>query len=285
MTCYFPIPNNIENKDLPNFRIRTSVTLINHPNNLLLRNYHSENLVKNDIFYNLYTINEGKWQKVLTKKCEFGQSIEFFRDQLILPKKNFVVIVPSKENNLPSITDSLPIPYSNRFDKSPVAERASYNFHIGDATSSYQGEYPLNMAKLKRGSFFSFDSLRLDELKNSYCFILLMNLNLDASKNNKNKINLLNFDEQKKTICSFNAYSNNITTFKIPNLKFENFNNKEKNIYFSCKSETFIPIYLTVFLSENNSQINVEHTHPPTEFFWGLDRVEGVKLLKKNWLV
>ena len=39
MTSYFPIPNNIENKDSQNFNIRTSVTLINHPNNLLVRNY------------------------------------------------------------------------------------------------------------------------------------------------------------------------------------------------------------------------------------------------------
>ncbi len=53
MTCYFPIPNNIENQDLPNFSIRTSVTRINHHNNLLLRNYQSKNLVKNDIFYYL----------------------------------------------------------------------------------------------------------------------------------------------------------------------------------------------------------------------------------------
>lgn len=284
MTCYFPIPNNIENEDSQNLNIRTSITLINHPNNLLLRNYQSRNLVKNDIFYNLYTLYEGQWQKFLTKKCQFGESIEFFRDKLTLPKKNFVVIVPSKENNLPSLTDFLPIPYSNRFDKSPIAERASYNFYIGDVSTSYQGEYPFNMAKLKRGSFFSFDSLRLDYLKNSYCFIILMNLNLDATKNNKHKIDLLRFDRPKKNICSFDAYSNNFTVFKIPNLNIKD-NNKEKNLYFSCKSATFIPIYLTVFLSKNNSQINVEHTHPPTEFFWGLDRLEGVKLLKKNWLV
>ena len=31
-------------------------------------------------------------------------------------------------------------------------------------------------------------------------------------------------------------------------------------------------------------QLSLEHTHPPTEFFYGLKKYEAVRLIKNEWL-
>jgi len=33
----------------------------------------------------------------------------------------------------------------------------------------------------------------------------------------------------------------------------------------------------------NNYQLSVEHTHPPTELFIGMRKMEAVKLIKRQW--
>ena len=71
-----------------------------------------------------------------------------------------LLLVPQKSNNFPKAPKNLPKPDSLRIDKSPVAERCSLNFSFKNSITSYQGEYPFEMALLKKSSFFSFDGLK-----------------------------------------------------------------------------------------------------------------------------
>ena len=34
----------------------------------------------------------------------------------------------------------------------------------------------------------------------------------------------------------------------------------------------------------NTNQLSVEHTHPPTEYFFGAQKLEYVNLIKKEWI-
>ena len=52
--------------------------------------------------------------------------------------------------------------------------------------------------------------------------------------------------------------------------------------FYTSKDCSFIPITITLNLETN--QLSAEHTHPPTEYFYGLDKLDGVRLLKKTWV-
>ena len=47
-----------------------------------------------------------------------------------------------------------------------------------------------------------------------------------------------------------------------------------------CKTCMFIPIYLNLFMSNDFNEINVEHTHPPSQYFWP-DTPYGNKINKR----
>ena len=82
----------------------------------------------------------------------------------------FAVAIPSFNKFKKDELDILFKPSSTKNDMCPVAERASYNFYIDKSMTSFQGEYPYELALDKRYSFFSFDSLRLDRNVNSKTF-------------------------------------------------------------------------------------------------------------------
>ena len=40
-----------------------------------------------------------------------------------------------------------------------------------------------------------------------------------------------------------------------------------------------------VNLDKKNHELSIEHTHPPSEFFWGNDRYKFIQNLKSNWIL
>ena len=51
-------------------------------------------------------------------------------------------------------------------------------------------------------------------------------------------------------------------------------------VFFTSKEATFIPLMLSIDI--NSNQLSVEHTHPPTEYFFGTQKLEYVNLIKKE---
>ena len=169
-----------------NLFVESSITVFNYPNNSLLRNLKKNH---HDLFYYVYFLNNQKWVKCYQKLCKYGDYLEIKRSELDIPENMFAVAIPSFSKLKPDKLDMLFKPSSIRNDKCPVAERASYNFFINDSRTSYQGEFPYELALDKKYSFFSFDSLRLDHNKNSKSFVVLINLNKDAKKSKYHKVN------------------------------------------------------------------------------------------------
>ena len=180
MSSYYPIPNDYKLPNHRNLIIRSSITLFNYPNNSLLKN---KDKYKKNIFFYIYYLINNKWKKCEQKICKYGEKVEIKRKQLNIPEDTFAVVVPSFNKDNPDELSILTKPSSTRMDRCPIAERASYNFSINELTTSFQGEFPFTLANLKKSSFFSFDSLRVDRLINTETFLILINLDREQNTN------------------------------------------------------------------------------------------------------
>ncbi len=257
--------------------IEPSITLMNYPNNCLDSNFKI--IQKNIIYFFVFILVNKKWKKIYSRSVPFGSFINLKRSDLNIKDTDMAVIVPSKTDITNETFIKLPKPHSLRLDQCPIEERASYNFSFFDKTASYQGDYPYQMTKIEKGSFFTFDSLRLDMNKNSFTYLVLTNLNIKSNSQLEHVFDFYNpenmevIEELKvKSNCS-QAILMNKDFFKI------------KPIFLSCKTASFIPLFISIKISSDNKEINVEHTHPPTELFWGIDKNIAVKNLKKRWVL
>jgi hypothetical protein len=166
----------------------------------------------------------------------------------------------------------LPEPISRKSDLSTVNERASIYFYLDKSFSSYQGEFPYQMSRVK-GSFLAFDALMHHddkEIKTKIVFI-----NIHSKKLNEKQVfhlNLANSQSKEKIISrKFVHNSGGIIDLPIHD-------GDELCVY--SKDTLGIPI----FISYNNlGYLSVEHSHPPAELFWN-NKFKGQGLLKKRWL-
>ena len=168
--------------------------------------------------------------------------------------------------------DELPEPISRKSDETPVNERASIYFYKDKSFSSFQGEYPYQMTKVK-GSFLAFDSLMKYTNKNINTRIAFINIYSKKLSTKKNfYLNIANSDSKVKIIST--KYVHN----SVGIIDISSNDGIERCIY--SKDTLGIPI----FISYNDlGYLSVEHSHPPSELFLK-NSVKGQNLLKKNWL-
>ena len=278
MSSYFPIPPAINVEEL-SLEILGSTTFLNIPNNRLKDRTFGKSY--NQVIYlGLYSLEKYNWSLIKVFKTRPYEFTQVERKDFECHYNQMLVLVPQKTNNFPKVTKNLPRPDSLRIDKSPVAERCSLNFSFKNSITSFQGEYPFEMALLKKSSFFSFDALKQtckkDEVLN---FIIFMNINVNSDLRGEVDINV--FNPSKNFLKrDFVAKRN---SFTIHRLQDENDGENINSVCFYTSEEcSFIPITLTLNLKTN--QLSAEHTHPPTELFYGLNKKDGVRLLKKTWL-
>ena len=278
MSSYFPIPPTINVKEL-SLEISGSTTFLNIPNNRLKNRTFGKSYGQ-VIYLGLYSLEKYNWSLIKVFKTRPYAFTQVERKDFECSSNQMLVLVPQKTNNFPKVTKKLPKPDSLRIDNSPVAERCSLNFSFENSITSYQGEYPLEMALLEKSSFFSFDALKQtcekDEVLN---FIIFMNININSDL--RGEVNINFFNPSKNFFKrDFVAKRNSFTIHRIQEEKEgENIN---PVCFYTSEECSFIPITLTLNLKTN--QLSAEHTHPPTELFYGLNKIDGVRLLKKTWL-
>ena len=278
MSSYFPIPPTINLEEL-SLEISGSTTFLNIPNNRLKDGIFCKSY--NQLIYlGLYSLEKNNWSLIkVFKTCPY-EFLQVERKNFECHSNQMLVLVPQKTNNFPKAPKKLPKPDSLRIDKSPVSDRCSLNFSYKNSITSYQGEYPFDMALLKKSSFFSFDALKQSSKKDEVVnFIIYMNININSDLQGEVNINVFNPSKRffKKGIVAKR------NSFTIHRIKEEN-EGKQKNSVSFYTSEvcSFIPITLTLNLKTN--QLSAEHTHPPIELFHGINKIDGVRLLKKTWL-
>jgi len=274
MSAYFIIPPNI-NFEEGNKKVYGSITYINLPNN---RKFNTT-LEKSSIILALYKFSYAKWELVDIINCDFGEIIEISRcDYCVEDNQMFLAVRLQKEYDPKSII-ILPEPFSSRIDNSPINERASLNLKYYDSETSYQGEYPYEMAKLKKGSLLSIDGSMTKIIPGIERFYIFMNLNIDSRCNEEVPIYLFNPDNPSKKI-TFKAKKN---IFSILNLKHISSKlDLSKSLFISSKNCSFIPLIFSI--DKTCNQLSLEHTTPPLDMLWGRDKFKFVRMIKNNWV-
>lgn len=278
MKAYFPLPPNIKISEIDQ-KINGSITFLNVPNNRL-ESIFLNKTYKDKVFLGIYHLKNKSWVLLKVQKCNPFEFFELRRDELDVKDEEIVVIVPKKSNSFQSESDILPEPESLRVDNSFVAQRVSLNFNYQNSESSFQGEYPFNLANSNKTSFLTFDALKGSKGKELKNFLIL--INISRNHNLKDSIQIKFFNPKYKDKFRFiSARKNSITIFETNQYEKE-FNEKDL-IFLTSEISSFIPIFLSLDLQ--NNQLSVEHTHPPTEYFSGLNKKNIVKLTKNQWLI
>ena len=274
MSAYFTIPPNIK-IGKGSKKVYGSITYINLPNNRKL----NTNFKKSRIFLALYKFHHGQWKLLDIKKCDFGEIVEVSRSDYLVEDHQMFLAVRLRKEFDPKNTIILPEPFSGRIDDSPVNERASLNLKYDGSETSYQGEYPYEMAKLKKGSLLSIDGSMRKIMPKIEKFYIFMNLNIDSRVNDEVPIFLFNPDNPLLKV-TFKANKN---MFSILNLKkISSKLDLSKSIFISSKNCSFIPLIFSV--DKNSNQLSLEHTTPPADMFWGRDKFKIVRMIKNNWV-
>ena len=278
MSSYFPIPPTINLEEL-SLEISGSTTFLNIPNNRL-KNRIFGKVYKQIIYLGLYSLEKNNWSLIKVFKTSPYEFTQVERKDFECHSNQMLVLVPQKTNNFPKAPKRLPKPDSLRIDKSPVAERCSLNFSFKNSITSYQGEYPFEMALLKKSSFFSFDALKQSSIKDEVLnFLIYMNINTNSDLQGEVNINVFN----PSNIFFKREFVAKRNSFTIHRIQEENDAEQINSVCFYTSEDcSFIPITLTLNLKTN--QLSAEHTHPPSSLFHGLNKIDGVRLLKKTWL-
>ena len=277
MRAYFPLPPSISIDGIKN-KIIGSITFLNCPNNRLKPIFFNKRY--NDIVYlGVYILNSQVWTLLTIKECKPFDFIELNRKQLNVEDHQMVVAVAKKNNNFQEKSKYLPEPDSLKIDNSIVEQRVSMNFSYLKSTTSYQGEYPFKMSTLKKGSLLSFDTIKDSTISSTKNFIILMNLSKNYSSIKSTRVKFFDPRNKEKFIY-INAYRNFFTV--IDKEKYEKLLNTNKTIFMTSELSTFIPILLC--FNCETKQLSVEHTHPPSEYFFGPQKLNLVRIVKKKWI-
>ena len=281
MPSYFPLLPSIYSNSLRK-EIKSSTTLLNNTNNL--KEYNKSKKHINNIYIGTYKLSGLIWELVSIKKCKYGEFSDIARNSINEISNQMVVSLFRKKDSFPISSRILPKPDSLRVDSSPLPDRASLNYHFEGTTTTYQGEYPYNMANIDKGSFWSFDALKasLNKSKSLQSFLILMNLNRDAEKQSEVNLEIYN-PHQKDKFLNLKARQNSFTIINLKEInKALNSEKIHKTFFIQCKSCTFIPMFLNVDFK--NNQLSFEHTHPPDSLLWGRDKFKVIKILKERWI-
>lgn len=281
MSSYYPIPTKcsvtINGKEVD---ILPSVSFVNITTNKKISRNHLTLCDKleqgKDLWLHVYALNSEKWFLVDCTRCKYGESRMFSRLEFSDYPDCPLVVVPLLYKNHEASLIKLPQPANLKLDKTPVEPRATYLFSFGSSSSSYQGEFPYAMSIIK-GSMLSFDYLANPSSQSKASLLLLMNIKESAGSQLKHRINVVD-SYSRKIVERFDAYENHCTWHKI---------SKEDNSAvhaFICNSCSFIPVYINCQYHEWQQEINVEHTHPPSEYFWINDDMRMTSKLKSKWL-
>ena len=277
MSAYFPIPPSITFDEDKN-KIIGSITFLNHPNNRL-KSIFKKNKYKDIVYLGIYCFRNNEWFLVETFQCNPFGFLEISRSELDVEDHEMVVAVPKKLNIFQEIYNNIPEPDSLKIDNSIIAQRASLNFSYMNSTTSYQGEYPYIMSNLKKGTLLTFDALKQINLSSSKNFLILMNISKNV--NSLAPIRIEYFDpKNRKKVESIYARRNSFSIFETSEYEI-NLDNPS-TVFFRSNEATFIPLILSIDI--NTNQLSVEHTHPPTEYFFGSQKLQHVNLMKKQWL-
>jgi len=108
-------------------------------------------------------------------------------------------------------------------------------------------------------------------------------LNINSKVASKHNIKVFK-SENLEVLESLEIKTNSCKAFLLKK-NSDKFLTSIKPIFFSCNTASFIPLFLSLKISNAKKELNVEHSHPPSEFFWGPSKNIAVRDLKNKWIL
>jgi len=269
MTCYYPLLGLSQG-------IVASLTYSGHTHNQ--RTSEALQPLAHQVDLAIYGIREGRWHCLDRLPLPPAEDLSVTSAHYGLQPGELLVGVPLARGEVPDPADpQLPLPYSKKVDRSPVAERCSLGFHWRGVTSSYQGEYPLRMAQLGRGTLLGFDPLLQSGATVGMNLLCLVNL---CRAHDDRAHSLEGFDALTLKRRFTRSYRTNSCCL----VEISPVEAASGELF--CRSTTSlgIPIFITLSRQDLPASMSVEHSHPPTEMFTERDRQRGSRMIKSTWL-
>ena len=216
------------------------------------------------------------WRKIDEVSFNADNNIFIKSSNYNLEIGQIAVVIPCEVNfELKEKLVALPEPISRKLDSSPVSERATISFERGNAISSYQGDFPFNMSRIK-GTFLAFDALSFNSqkvIKNKLIFINIFSQELSEKKQFSLHVN----NSITKEVIKKQPYFHNSAAI----MDFDSDTDFPRIFY--SKDTLGIPIFIS-YHNDLDSNLSLEHSHPPAEYFFGENKFLGQQQLKTNWL-
>ena len=214
------------------------------------------------------------WKKIDERTFNKCNNITLNSSDYNLKVGQLAVIIPCNIGLvLDDSVDILPKPVSRSTDRSIINDRATVSFCIGKNCSSYQGEFPYHMSKIK-GTFLAFDSLICANDPDVETKVIFINIHSNKlPKKDSFKLCLANAKSKEKIADAKYTY-NSACIFDIKTVIDDDY-------VFYSKDTLGIPIFISY--KKETKELSVEHTHPPAEYFWK-NKIEGQGKIKGNWL-
>ena len=216
------------------------------------------------------------WEKIDEVNFNGDNNIQLKSTDYNLEIGQLAVVIPCEIGfELKESLRVLPEPISRKVDSSPFSERATISFKRGEAISSYQGDFPYEMSKIK-GTFLAFDALVFNSQKKVNNKLILINIfSQELSEKKQFTLNMAN--SITKEHIKKQTYIHNSAAIM-------NFDcSKDLSYIFYSKDTLGIPIFIS-YHEDLDSNLSVEHSHPPSEYFFGEGKFIGQQELKTNWL-
>jgi len=230
-----------------------------------------------DFKVGLYTQKQESTLWVKLDEVEFDvNTIQLRSSDYDLSLGQLVVIFPCSINfNLEGELSELPKPLDRKSGPDLINFRANIAFIKGTAKSSFQGDFPYNMSKIK-GTFLAFDHLVDPNNKIVKTKFILVNIH-SKSLNQKTFFNLyMSSSDSKERLLNCQYTHNSVAIL-------DDVNKHGSPSLFYSKDTLGIPIFIS-FTEGVNPFISVEHSHPPSEYFWGENKLLGQSMIKSKWL-
>ena len=229
-----------------------------------------QNIVHKSRYLNLIWMEANSWKTKLITRLKPLESKEVFYD-LIKPKgtNNDLLIMCITDEPLPPIMTSLP---THTLPATTPLWRSTVCIYRNNSSASYQGEIEPFPEKATLLSFIPFMQNKINI--NNY----LIFLNLESKPySKKGSLKFSTVREPELIIKDAEIKSNSCNFINLNSLNIED----DELLVCYSKSMSGIPLFLS--FSNDDSQMSLEHTHPPASFVIHCNRSNLQKVIKKNW--
>ena len=219
----------------------------------------------------LFYIENSHWENEIFDEIEYGYTKVIKKNDLPINIRNKNVFITLSSKNLKKYDP----PFDDKSLNTTPSWRANIKIFSSNAACSYQGEIPggfinKNLSLVSCSPFIQTNNASIQN------YFYLVNL-MQNPATHQFDVEILN--TSKQVLNTIKCHTNKVNLCDLSFLDCLN----DKMFIFRSSKYGGIPLYFSKNL--DNTQMSLEHTHPPTEYLFSGDRLSFQKKKKSYWFV